>query len=102
MYSVLELKLDLLTAIPIQLAFITVPTLKTLEFGVEIVSGMLYIKDSTKRAISLDKNDLDSFHIIYMLKKVQLFGCAFVIFVGLLLTNSDYRLLLHVVILFAC
>ena len=33
-------KLDLLTVLQIQLAFITVPTLKMLEFGAEIVSGM--------------------------------------------------------------
>ena len=39
MYSVLELKLDLLTAISVQLAFITVLILMMLEFGVEIVSG---------------------------------------------------------------
>ena len=38
MYSVLELKLDLLTAISVQLAFIIVLTLMMLEFGVEIVS----------------------------------------------------------------
>ena len=35
-------KLDLLTVLPIQLAFITVPTLKMLEFGVEIVSVLVY------------------------------------------------------------
>ena len=32
-----ELKLDLLNVLPMQLAFITVLTLKMLEFGVEIV-----------------------------------------------------------------
>lgn len=39
MYSALELKLDLLIAISVRLAFKTVSTLKMLEFGVEIVSG---------------------------------------------------------------
>ena len=32
-------KLDLLTVLPTQLAFIIVPTLKMLGFGVETVSG---------------------------------------------------------------
>ena len=39
MYSALELKLDLLIAISVRLAFKTVSTLKMLEFGVGIVSG---------------------------------------------------------------
>ena len=45
MCNVLELKLDLQIAIPIQLAFITVPTLKMLGLGVEIVSAFICMND---------------------------------------------------------
>ena len=40
-------KLDLLTVVQIQLAFITVPTLKMLEFGAEIVSGYIFNESGT-------------------------------------------------------
>ena len=41
MWGALAVKLELLTVLPIQLAFITVSTLKMLEFGVETVSGYI-------------------------------------------------------------
>ena len=42
MWAALAVKLDLLTVLPIQLAFITVSTLKMLGFGVETVSGYIF------------------------------------------------------------
>ena len=53
-------KLDLLTVLPIQLAFITVSTLKMLELGVEIVSGYIF----HERARLLSEGKTQSFLVI--------------------------------------